>query len=96
MLEKEITHNLYMLMMLFMIMHAHSHVKSYLIIIGNLLRCIRMYLDQICKTENTLLPYCDEGDWLEWENMGAYTHTASFIFNGYAHYPEKFYCYISI
>ncbi len=55
-----------------------------------------MYLDQICKTENTLLPYCDEGDWLEWENMGAYTHTASFIFNGYAHYPEKFYCYISI
>jgi ornithine decarboxylase len=53
-------------------------------------------LDQICKAENTLLQYCDEGDWLEWENMGAYTHTASFIFNGYAHYPEKFYCYISI
>jgi diaminopimelate decarboxylase len=53
-------------------------------------------LDQICKAENTLLPYCGEGDWLEWENMGAYTHTASFIFNGYTHYPEKFYCYISI
>jgi ornithine decarboxylase len=53
-------------------------------------------LDQICKVENTLLPYCGEGDWLEWENMGAYTHTASFIFNGYTHYPEKFYCYISI
>jgi diaminopimelate decarboxylase len=53
-------------------------------------------LDQICKAENTLLPYCDEDDWLEWENMGAYTHTASFIFNGYTHYPEKFYCYISI
>lgn len=53
-------------------------------------------LDQICKAENTLLPYCDEGDWLEWENMGAYTHTTSFIFNGYSHYPEKFYCYISI
>ena len=53
-------------------------------------------LDQICKTDNTLLPYCGEGDWLEWQNMGAYTHTASFIFNGYSHYPEKFYCYISI
>jgi diaminopimelate decarboxylase len=53
-------------------------------------------LDQICKADNTLLPYCGEGDWLEWKNMGAYTHTASFIFNGYTHYPEKFFCYISI
>jgi ornithine decarboxylase len=52
-------------------------------------------LDQICKAEHTLLPYCHEDDWLEWENMGAYTHTASFIFNGYSHYPEKFYCYRS-
>jgi ornithine decarboxylase len=50
-------------------------------------------LDQICKAENTLLPYCKEGDWLEWQNMGAYTHTASFVFNGYTHFPEKFYCY---
>lgn len=53
-------------------------------------------LDQICKADDTLLPYCYEDDWLEWENMGAYTHTASFVFNGYSHYPEKFYCYISI
>jgi len=53
-------------------------------------------LDQICKADNTLLPYCGEDDWLEWQNMGAYTHTASFIFNGYSHYPEKFYCFISI
>jgi ornithine decarboxylase len=52
-------------------------------------------LDQICKAENTLLPYCKEGDWLEWQNMGAYTHTASFVFNGYTHFPEKFYCYMS-
>jgi len=52
-------------------------------------------LDQICKADNTLLPYCDEGDWLEWENMGAYTHTASFVFNGYAHFPSNFYCFMS-
>jgi ornithine decarboxylase len=52
-------------------------------------------LDQICKADNTLLPYCKEGDWLEWQNMGAYTHTASFTFNGYTHYPGKFYCYMS-
>ena len=52
-------------------------------------------LDQICKADNTLLPYCCEGDWLEWENMGAYTHTASFTFNGYSHYPDKYYCFIS-
>ena len=52
-------------------------------------------LDQICKADNTLLTYCCEGDWLEWENMGAYTHTASFIFNGYDHYPGKFYCFMS-
>lgn len=52
-------------------------------------------LDQICKAENTLLPYCGEDDWLEWENMGAYTHTASFVFNGYSHYPDKFYCFMS-
>lgn len=52
-------------------------------------------LDQICKADNTRLTYCTEGDWLEWENMGAYTHTASFIFNGYTHFPSNFYCYIS-
>jgi ornithine decarboxylase len=52
-------------------------------------------LDQICKAENTLLPYCGEGDWLEWQNMGAYTHTASFVFNGYDHYPSKHYCFMS-
>lgn len=52
-------------------------------------------LDQICKADNTRLTYCAEGDWLEWENMGAYTHTASFIFNGYTHFPSNFYCFVS-
>jgi ornithine decarboxylase len=52
-------------------------------------------LDQICKADNTRLTYCAEGDWLEWENMGAYTHTASFIFNGYTHFPSNFYCFMS-
>ena len=31
-------------------------------------------------------------DWLIFENMGAYTHTASFVFNGYTHIPEKVHC----
>jgi ornithine decarboxylase len=52
-------------------------------------------LDQICKADNTHLTYCTEDDWLEWENMGAYTHTASFIFNGYTHFPSNFYCFVS-
>lgn len=51
-------------------------------------------LDQICNADNTHLTYCTEGDWLEWENMGAYTHTASFIFNGYTHFPSNFYCFM--
>lgn len=49
-------------------------------------------LDQLCTLENTQLPRCDVGDWLVWDNMGAYTHTASFIFNGYTHFPKKTYC----
>ncbi len=45
-------------------------------------------LDQICDAQ-TLLPRCRVGDWLLWDNMGAYTHTASFVFNGYTHIPNK-------
>lgn len=51
-------------------------------------------LDQMCKQESTCLPRCDVGDWLMWDNMGAYTHTASFVFNGYTHVPSKCYCYL--
>lgn len=50
-------------------------------------------LDQMCSLDSTLLPRCAVGDWLIWENQGAYTHTASFIFNGYTHFPSKTYCY---
>lgn len=50
-------------------------------------------LDQMCVPEHTLLPKAAIGDWLIWENMGAYTHTASFVFNGYTHLPKKTYCY---
>lgn len=46
-------------------------------------------LDQMCSLENTLLQRCAVGDWLIWENMGAYTHTASYVFNGYSHIPTK-------
>jgi ornithine decarboxylase len=51
-------------------------------------------LDQMCSLDSTLLPRCAVGDWLIWENQGAYTHTASFIFNGYTHVPQKSYCYL--
>lgn len=49
-------------------------------------------LDQMCSLDDTALPRCEEGDWLVWENMGAYTHTASFDFNGYTHVPQRTYC----
>ena len=46
-------------------------------------------LDQLCDAERCSLPRrLDVGDWLLWECMGAYTHTASFIFNGYDHLPK--------
>ena len=46
-------------------------------------------LDQLCEAERCSLPRrLDVGDWLLWECMGAYTHTASFDFNGYAHKPK--------
>lgn len=50
-------------------------------------------LDHICHSNETMFPFCKEGDWLEWENMGAYTHTASFVFNGFQHFPSDYYCY---
>lgn len=49
-------------------------------------------LDQMCAMESTHLPRCEIGDWIIWENMGAYTHTASFNFNGYTHVPCRRYC----
>jgi len=49
-------------------------------------------LDQMCSLETTKLPRCSVDDWIIWANMGAYTHTASFVFNGYTHVPNKIYC----
>ena len=49
-------------------------------------------LDQMCTLESTVLPRCEVGDWLIWENQGAYTHTASFVFNGFTHIPKRTYC----
>ena len=51
-------------------------------------------LDQMCSVEDTLLSRCAVGDWIIWENMGAYTHTASFVFNGYTHIPSKVHCIV--
>ena len=50
-------------------------------------------LDQMCDMENTLLDRCEVDHWLIWENQGAYTHTASFVFNGYTHVPNQMFCY---
>jgi ornithine decarboxylase len=49
-------------------------------------------LDQICAGDQTLLERAEVGDWLIFRNMGAYTHTASFVFNGYTHIPKKLHC----
>jgi ornithine decarboxylase len=49
-------------------------------------------LDQICKQQETMLERAEIGDWLIFKNMGAYTHTASFVFNGYTHIPKKVHC----
>jgi hypothetical protein len=39
-----------------------------------------------------MLERAEVGDWLIFRNMGAYTHTASFVFNGYTHVPQKLHC----
>lgn len=48
-------------------------------------------LDQICQDDDTAIPRVEVGDWLYWDEMGAYTHTASFVFNGYTNVPNKTY-----
>ena len=53
-------------------------------------------LDQLCSAENTELERVETGNWLVFENMGAYTHTASFVFNGYTHVPERLICISSV
>ena len=49
-------------------------------------------LDQLCAIDCTELERVAVDDWLIFENMGAYTHTASFVFNGYTHIPKKVHC----
>lgn len=49
-------------------------------------------LDQICDQKTTQMPRAEVDDWLLFENMGAYTHTASFVFNGYTHIPQYIHC----
>ena len=43
-----------------------------------------------------MLERVEMNEWLIFENMGAYTHTASFIFNGYTHIPKKTHCISSV
>jgi len=49
-------------------------------------------LDQICDQKSTVLPRTEVDDWLLFDNMGAYTHTASFVFNGYTLIPKYVHC----
>lgn len=48
-------------------------------------------MDQVCEEDDTACPRIEVGDWLYWDEMGAYTHTASFVFNGYTNIPNKTY-----
>ena len=48
-------------------------------------------LDQLCSYESRNYPKTKVGEWILWENMGAYTHTASFVFNGYTNIPNQIY-----
>ena len=49
-------------------------------------------LDELVSiNRNFCMPPCVDGDWLLWRNMGAYTHTASFSFNGLTHVPRNHY-----
>jgi ornithine decarboxylase len=45
-------------------------------------------LDQLCDSQSCSMPRVEVDDWLLWECMGAYTHTAAFDFNGYDHRPR--------
>jgi diaminopimelate decarboxylase len=48
-------------------------------------------MDQICEETNTTIPRVETGEWLFWDEMGAYTHCGSFVFNGYTNIPVKNY-----
>ena len=48
-------------------------------------------MDQICEEQETAIPRVEINDWLFWDEMGAYTHCGSFVFNGYTNIPAKSY-----
>lgn len=49
--------------------------------------------DVICRDTDVFLPRVEVGDWLYWDEMGAYMDPsiASFKFNGLSYTPAKFY-----
>lgn len=73
--------------------HKNKNNKSEQLIPTNIFGPTCDGLDQIRTLDNTYLPSMNEGDWLIFQNMGAYTHTASYIFNGYDHVPNTHFCY---
>jgi len=48
-------------------------------------------MDHVCHEKDTNVPRIEVGEWLFWDEMGAYTHCASFVFNGYTNIPKKHY-----
>ncbi len=49
-------------------------------------------IDLICDSKVTQLERAEIGDWLIFQNMGAYSYTGSFLFNGFTHIPKKTHC----
>ena len=45
----------------------------------------------VAVSRNFKMRHCAIDEWLLWKNMGAYTHTASFEFNGLTHKPRVHY-----
>ena len=48
--------------------------------------------DMMCKSSENLLERAEIGEWLIFKDMGAYSDTASFAFNGITHKPVRLYC----
>ena len=46
----------------------------------------------MCKSSENLLERAEIGEWLIFKDMGAYSDTASFAFNGITHKPVRLYC----
>lgn len=68
------------------LLYDHAHIQPKALISGNLHQCTLFgpTCDGFdCVSKSSLLPELDVGDWLYFEQMGAYTTAASSRFNGF-------------